>query len=515
MQLASLVDTYRAVKATRGRNKKADALAALLGAVSREEAVLACHWLTGELVQGKIGVGPALLRSLTPPLAPTESSLSCEEVHRAFSRVATIGGKGSKARRREALEQLFAPATATERRFLSMLLFGELRQGALDGVMVEAIARAVPVEAAKVRRALMLVGSLPEVARAALLGGAEALDAFRVEVFRPLRPMLAQTAATPSEALERLGGEVLFDRKLDGVRVQLHKDGEKVRLFSRHLRELTGSAPELVQWARELPVERLIADGEALALRSDGSPHPFQVTMRRFGRKLEVSRLRAELPLTARFFDLLLLEDRELLDEPLESRLAALDALLPADNRMRRLRTADPEDASAFYESAIEAGHEGVMAKDPASTYAAGARGRAWLKIKAVHTLDLVVLAAEWGSGRRQGWLSNLHLGARDPEGRFGPAGGFVMLGKTFKGLTDAILAWQTDALQARQTHRTDWQVFVRPELVVEIAFNDVQRSPQYPGGVALRFARVKRYRDDKSASEADTVDAVLELLPE
>ncbi|TNE90741.1 MAG: ATP-dependent DNA ligase [Deltaproteobacteria bacterium] len=512
MKLHTLVETFHAVRATRSRKRKTGLLAELLASVERSHAVLACHWLSGELPQGKIGVGFAMLRDLELPEPPDESQLGTSAVDAVFSNIDGISGTGSKARRVAALTALFAEATTAERQFLGMLLVGELRQGALDGVMVEAVAEATELDPALVRRAYMLTGSLPEVARAALLGGEAAVAAFKVEVFRPLMPMLAQTAASPEEVLG--DGKVLFDHKLDGVRVQAHKDGHRVRLFSRHLRELTGSAPEVVELVRSLPAERLILDGEALALGPDG-PMPFQTTMRRFGRKLDVAKMRAELPLTPVFFDVLLHDDRELLDVPLTERLDVLDALLPEAHRMPRLHTADLAEADAFYEDAIDGGHEGIMAKDPTSTYAAGARGRAWRKIKATHTLDLVVLGAEWGSGRRQGWLSNLHLGARDADGEVGDPGDFVMLGKTFKGLTDALLAWQTEALLARETHRNEWQVFARPELVVEIAFNDVQRSPQYPGGVALRFARVKRYREDKRAEDADTLATVRALLPE
>lgn len=511
MQLGAIVATFEDVRSARGRRAKCARLAHLLRSVTASEAVLACTWLSGELPQGKIGVGPALLHTLSPGPAASESRLAAAEVDTAFTEVMGIQGKGSTARRGARLETLLDAATREERTFLMMLLLGELRQGAQHGVMVEAIAEATGLPAEKVRRAQMLTGSLPAVARAALLGGLAAVEAFRVEVGRPLVPMLAQTSASPSEALETLetlDGAVLFDQKLDGVRIQAHKDGEKVRLFSRHLRELTGSAPEIVALVRGLPARRLILDGEALALGPDG-PLPFQVTMRRFGRKQDVGRLRETLPLTPVFFDILLRDDEELLDLPLEQRLALLDTVVPMEHRMQRIRTARPEEADAFYDEAIDAGHEGIMAKDPSSPYVAGARGRAWRKIKAVHTLDLIVLAAEWGSGRRTGTLSNLHLGARDPEG------GFVMIGKTFKGLTDELLAWQTRELLKRETSRSDYEVRVRPELVVEVAFNDVQVSPQYPGGVALRFARVRGYREDKTAEQADTIDAVRALLPQ
>ncbi|MDL1862292.1 ATP-dependent DNA ligase, partial [Betaproteobacteria bacterium PRO7] len=387
--------------------------------------------------------------------------------------------------------------------FLVRLLVGELRQGALEGVMIEAIAAAAGVALAAVRRAAMFAGDLGAVARAALTEGAAGLARFAIELQRPVQPMLAQPAEDIADALARLGTAAL-EWKLDGARVQVHKAGDDVRVFTRNLNEVTAAVPEIVEAVRAAPARELILDGEAIALAAGGAPQPFQVTMRRFGRKLDVDALRAELPLAAFFFDVLRRDGDSLVERPARERFAALAEALPSALVVPRLVTSDASAAQAFYAEALARGHEGVMAKALDAPYEAGSRGAAWLKVKRAHTLDLVVLAAEWGHGRRRGWLSNLHLGARDPA-----ANSFVMLGKTFKGLTDELLEWQTRELLAREIGRDDYTVYVRPELVVEIAFNDLQASPQYPGGLALRFARVKGYRPDKRADEADTIDAV------
>ncbi|HEX2162694.1 MAG TPA: ATP-dependent DNA ligase [Thermoanaerobaculia bacterium] len=506
MKLADLVAVSQRIAATRSRLAKAGHLAELLARLAPEEVETAVAWLAGELPQGRIGVGPALVRAVWPAGAAAEPSLLIGEVDEAFDRVSAATGAGSQAARGELLGGLFARATAPEQDFLARLLLGELRQGALEGLMVDALARAARLPAAAVRRALMVSGDLPAVARAALVDGAAGLDRFRVRLFRPLVPMLAQTADTVEEAVERLG-RAAFDAKLDGARVQVHKEGDEVRVFTRQLHEVTAAVPEVVAAARRLPARSAILDGEVLALRADGTPWPFQVTMRRFGRRLDVDALAAELPLAPFFFDLLLLDGDELLARPAEERFAALAGAVPGELVVPRVATADPAAAAAFLDRTLAAGHEGVMAKDLASPYEAGSRGAGWLKVKPAHTLDLVVLAAEWGNGRRRGWLSNLHLGARDPA-----TGGFVMLGKTFKGMTDAMLAWQTERLLALAVARDRHVVHVRPELVVEIAFNDVQESPHYAGGLALRFARVKRYREDKRPEEADTIETVREI---
>jgi DNA ligase-1 len=508
MRLADLVATSRRVAETRARGEKIGALADLLRRLPPAEVEIAVPYLSGTLRQGRIGLGPAAMSEArsTAAAATPGPPLELAEVDAAFARIAAAGGAGSAAERVRLLAALLARAGEEEREFLVRLVFGELRQGALAGLMAEALAAAAAVPAAEVRRALMLAGELPAVAKAALAEGQPGLARFRLQLFRPLQPMLAQPAGDAAEAIERLG-EAAFELKLDGARVQIHKAGDEVRVFSRRGNEVTAAVPELVESVAALPAGQLVLDGEVIALRPDGSPHPFQVTMRRFGRKLDVALLRAELPLTPFLFDLLHWNGEDLLDRPAGERFAALAEAAPGTTVPRRV-TADAEAAEAFFAGALARGHEGIMAKATAAPYEAGRRGAAWLKIKPSHTLDLVVLAAERGHGRRQGWLSNLHLGARDAVN-----GGFVMLGKTFKGLTDEMLAWQTARFQELAIATDGWTVHLRPEVVVEVAFSDVQESPQYPGGMALRFARVKRYRDDKTAAEADTVDTVRALF--
>jgi DNA ligase-1 len=404
------------------------------------------------------------------------------------------------------LRDLLARATAAEQDFLGRLLFGELRQGAQEGVMLDAVARAAGTPATALRRAHMLAGDLPAVADAALARGAAGLADFGVRLFRPLQPMLAQSADDVADALARLG-TAAFEYKLDGARIQVHRAGDEVRVYTRRLNDVTVSVPEIVEAARALPVDEVVLDGEAIALRKNGSPLPFQETMRRFSRRIDIDRQRAEVPLHAFFFDVLHLDGETLLDNPALLRLDALDDRVPEPMRVPRRITASESDARAFMDEARGKGHEGLLAKALDAPYEAGRRGRGWIKLKPANTLDLVVLAAEWGHGRRTGWLSNLHLGARDPT-----TGGFVMLGKTFKGMTDEILLWQTSALQELETSRDAYTVHVRPELVVEVAFNEIQASPRYPGGVALRFARLKGYRPDKRPDEADTIDTVRAL---
>ncbi|OBI42790.1 ATP-dependent DNA ligase, partial [Mycobacterium kyorinense] len=390
---------------------------------------------------------------------------------------------------------------------LRRLLTGELRQGALAGIMADAVAAAGQIPAAVVRRAAMLGGDLPAVAAAGLAGGAAALDAFTLQVGRPVGPMLAQTATDVGQALEKLGGTAIFEAKLDGARVQVHRAGDQVTVYTRSLDDVTARLPEVVEATLALPVTELIADGEAIALRPDNRPQPFQVTGSRFGRSGDVAAARAAQPLSVFFFDVLHRDGVDLLDAPATDRLAVLDEITPARHRVDRLLTAEPTAAADFLAATLAAGHEGVMAKSLTAPYAAGRRGAGWLKVKPVHTLDLVVLAVEWGSGRRRGKLSNIHLGARDP------AGGYVMLGKTFKGMTDAMLDWQTARFTELAVGGTDgYVVHLRPEQVVEIAFDGLQRSSRYPGGLALRFARVLRYRHDKAPADADTIDTVRAL---
>jgi ATP-dependent DNA ligase I len=510
MRLGELVAVSRSVAETSGRLDKVDRLASLLKRLTPEaiEIEIATSFLSGAPRQGRIGLGGAALHASRgiPPAA--DPILNLRDVDDAFGAIQSAAGPGSSELRAGRLGDLLRRATRDEQDFLLRLIAGDLRQGALEGVLVDAVARAAGVPPAHVRRAMMMAGALGPVARVALIEGDGGLSRFLLRPFQPVQPMLADSAADVGDALTTLG-EASLEYKLDGARIQVHKVEDEVRVFSRSLRDVTIAVPEVVNIVRALPARELILDGEVIALTPGGAPHPFQITMRRFGRKLDVDRLRQELPVTPFFFDALFLDGDPLIDEPLARRAAVLADHVPAANRVPRVVTASPAEAEAFAKGAVDAGHEGVMAKAIDGTYAAGRRGSAWLKVKQAHTLDLVILAAEWGSGRRRGTLSNLHLGARDDQaGSSGPAG-FVMLGKTFKGLTDAMLSWQTAELLAREIGRNDYTVFVRPEIVVEIAFNDVQASPQYPGGVALRFARVKRYRPDKTAAEADTITTV------
>jgi DNA ligase-1 len=504
-RLADVVEASGRVAATAGRLGKIEAFAELLRRLDFAELDVVVPFLSGEPRQGRLSVPFAALKHAQVPA--TEPSLAVMDVDRAFESLKGLRGKGVSEKREALLRELFAKATLPEQDFLVRLIAGELRQGALEGVMLDAVAAAAGVPAADVRRAATFAGALAPVARAALEGGTAGLQRFSVQVMRPVMPMLAQPAADVEAALAACG-EALVEWKLDGARVQVHKDGDQVKVFTRSLKEVTAAVPEVVAAALAAPARSLILDGEAIALRPDGTPHPFQDTMRRFGRKKEDAAMRGDFPLSAFFFDCLLADGRPLMDAPLEARRAALERAVLAENVTPAVRASTGSAVSAFYDGALQRGHEGVMVKALGAPYEAGRRGGTWLKVKRAHTLDLAVLAAEWGSGRRKGWLSNLHLGARDPAGD-----GFVMLGKTFKGLTDATLAWQTRELLARETGRDEWTVQVRPELVVEIAFNDIQRSPHYPGGMALRFARVKRYRPDKAAAEADTIDTVRQLF--
>src|SRR5215218_6880865 len=486
MRLHELTDVSAAVAATRSRKAKTEAIAALLAGAAPEEVAAAVAFLSGRLTQRQIGVGWAQLRELPP--AAAEPSLTVAEVDAAFGAIGAMRGPGSQAARREALAALLERAGEDEQRFLVRLLLGDLGQGALAGVMAAAVARAAEVPEADVRRALTLSGDLAETAGIALRDGTEGLAAVRLQVGRPLSPMLAATAPDVAAALERTGPAAV-EHKLDGVRVQIHRDGNAVAVFTRTLDDVTAHVPEAVEAALEVPARSVVLDGEVIALREDGRPHPFQVTGSRFGARRDLERLRREIPLSVFFFDLLHLDGADLLDAPLSERAAALDALAPG-RRIPHTVAAGAAAAQAELDAALDARHS------------AGRRGAAWLKVKPVHTLDLVVLAAEWGHGRRRGYLSNLHLGARDGDG-------WAMLGKTFKGLTDALLAWQTERFLGLETHREGHAVFVRPEQVVEVAFDGIQTSRRYPSGMALRFARVKRYRDDKPAAEADTVETV------
>jgi ATP-dependent DNA ligase I len=508
--LSEIAEVSRAVAGTSARLAKIALLAAALREAGPLEVPIAVAYLSGELPQRQIGVGWAALRDgFAPAQAPT---LTLSEVDSGFSAIGAVSGKGSAAARKALVGELFGRATPDEQRFLAGLLSGELRQGALEGVMTEAVARAADVPVAEVRRAMMLRGSLGVVAAAALSGGSEALGAFGLEVGRPVRPMLAASAPTIADALDKVGAqggqgtEAALEWKLDGIRIQAHLSGGNVRLFTRTLDDITARLPEVVAALARVPVSAAVFDGELIALREDGRPLPFQDTASRTA----TQDAGPSVPLSVFLFDVLHLDGADLIDAEDRHRHAALVRSVPPELLMPRLVTASAEEATAFFSGALAHGHEGVVVKSLTAPYAAGRRGAGWIKVKPRHTLDLVVLAVEWGHGRRRGWLSNLHLGARDPS-----AGGFVMLGKTFKGLTDELLTWQTERLLALEERRDSYTVYVRPELVAEIAFDGVQRSPRYPGGLALRFARVLRYREDKTAAEADTIDTVRALSPE
>ncbi|HEX4091601.1 MAG TPA: ATP-dependent DNA ligase [Trebonia sp.] len=566
MLLAEVAEVSRAVAGSSGRLAKVAAIAAALRSAGPDEVPIVVAYLSGELPQRQIGVGWAALRSAPP--AAAEPSLTVLGVDASFTEIGAVVGPGSVAERKRLVDEALRAATPEEQYFLVRLLSGELRQGALDGVMTEAVARASEVPVALVRRAVMLRGSLPAVAEAALDGGADALAEFGLLVGQPLKPMLASSAPSVEAALEKIavdaakaakaaskvagkragkasgkpGGKgtgkadegaddagqpdeagetdevgetanaAAVEWKLDGIRIQAHVSGGSVRLFTRTLDDITGRLPEVVSALAALPARTAVFDGELIALRPDGRPYAFQDTASRAASQGADGGAGPgggdpTVPLSAFLFDLLHLDGADLIDLPDVERRAALAAVAPAEMLMPRLVTADVTEAEAFFRDSVAHGHEGVVVKSLATPYAAGRRGAGWIKVKPRHTLDLVVLAVEWGHGRRHGWLSNLHLGARDPE-----TGGWVMLGKTFKGLTDELLTWQTARLLELEDHRDDWTVWVRPELVVEIAFDGVQRSPRYPGGVALRFARVLRYREDKPAAEADTIASVREL---
>ena len=507
MKLSELVVAVGQAAATSSRLAKIDALAGLLRSAEPDELAPVIGLLLASPRQGRLGVGWRGIAAVEEP--PAESaSLTIGDVDRALDELAAVSGSGSAAVRSAALEALAGRATATEWDFLSRAMLGELRTGALAGVLLDAVARASDRAPAAVRRAAMLSGDLGATALIALTGTAEDLEAVGLAVGRPVLPMLAASAATPGAALE-ITGEASVEYKLDGARIQVHRHGDEVRVFTRSLADVTHRLPEIVDIVRALPAHDLILDGETLALDEDGGPRPFQETMSRFG--ADASR---ELALRPWFFDLLHVDGRDLIDAPLAARLVELERVV-GGWRMPGVVTADPEAAERVSREALAAGHEGVVVKAIGSAYAAGRRGKSWVKVKPVLTYDLVVLGAEWGSGRRRGLLSNLHLGARDPEGEFGEPGGFVMVGKTFKGLTDELLRWQTETFPGYETRRTASAVFLRPEIVVEIAIDGVQRSPRYPGGVALRFARVKHYRPDKPAAEADTIQTLRGLLRE
>ncbi len=507
MLLHEVVETSAAVAATRSRKAKVEALAALLRRTTPDELETVTAYLGGTLRQRRTGVG---WRGAAAQVEPAdEPSLSVTEVHEAFETIAALVGSGSQSTRAQAVSELFGRATDVEQRWLRGAVTGNLRQGAQDSLVQEAVSVASGTPLKAVRRAAMLAGGTVPIVVAAFAGGEVALGEVGLEVLRPVQPMLASSAPDLAAAIARAGGDgtaLAVDAKLDGIRIQVHRSGDEVVIATRSLDDITERLPEVVEIARTLPADSFVLDGEALALDERGRPRPFQETASRTAQA-------AGVVVTPYFFDLLHVDGDDLLDVSGTERLARLEALVPRPHVVPRLITDDPAAAEAFSRQVLTDGHEGVVVKDLSAPYAAGRRGASWVKVKPVHTLDLVVLAVEWGSGRREGWLSNIHLGARDPE----RPGEFVMLGKTFKGMTDEMLAWQTERFTelavSPDTIRDHYVVEVRPEQVVEIALDGIQRSSRYPGGVALRFARVIRYRDDKTAEEADTLATVNELF--
>ncbi|NEB90840.1 ATP-dependent DNA ligase [Streptomyces bauhiniae] len=509
MLLTRLAEVSGQVAATASRTRKTDLLAELFRDAEPDDVPVVIPYLAGRLPQGRIGVGWKVLgREVAPAAEPT---LTVRGVDALLTELASVSGAGSQAERARIVDKLMGAATEDEQRFLRGLLTGEVRQGALDALAVEGLARATEADPATVRRAVMLAGSLQTVAQALLAEGPGALDEFRLTVGCPVLPMLARSASSVAEAVEKLG-ECAVEEKLDGIRVQVHRDGDEVRVYTRTLDDITDRLPEVTSAARELPGERFVLDGEVISFGPDGRPRSFQETAGRVGSRVDVARAAEEVPVSPVFFDALSVDGRDLLDLPFTERHAELARLVPEPMRVRRALVAGPEDTAAaeeFSAATLARGHEGIVAKGLDAPYSAGRRGASWLKVKPVHTLDLVVLAAEWGHGRRTGKLSNLHLAARTADG------GYAMLGKTFKGMTDVMLAWQTERLGELTVEEKSWGVTVRPELVVEIAYDGLQRSTRYPAGVTLRFARVIRYREDKRPEDADTVEALLAAHPE
>ncbi|GAA4805274.1 ATP-dependent DNA ligase [Nocardioides caeni] len=510
MLLRELVACSGAVAATRSRTAKIGLIADLLRQASPDERALAVLLLSGRLRQRRTGVGWRTLVDLPPPA--TEPALDLLTVDAAFEAMAGLSGPGSATARGTAVAALFARATADEQAWLRAVATGAVRQGALDSVVTDALARAADVPLTAVRRAAMLAGGAAPIAESAF-AGADALAAIGLSVGRPVLPMLASSAPDVASAVLKVaraagdGGQFAVDAKLDGIRIQVHRAGDEVVIATRSLDVITDRLPEVVEIVRALPAERLVLDGEAMWLADDGRPRAFQETAARTASGAVGADAQAG-HVTPYFFDLLHLDGTDLLDRPAYERWSALEALVAAEHRVRRWHGTDAAAADSFAREVLAAGHEGVVVKDPEALYEAGRRGSSWVKVKPVHTLDLVVLAVEHGSGRRRGWLSNIHLGARDPDS---PTG-FTMLGKTFKGMTDAMLTWQTERFRELEVADDGWVVTVRPEQVVEIAFDGLQRSTRYPGGLALRFARVVGYREDKTAAEADTIETVRAL---
>jgi DNA ligase-1 len=512
MLLHRLARVSQEVAATSARSRKTALLAELFRDAEADDVPIVIPYLAGRLPQGRLGIGWKILGTPVPPAA--EPTLTVREVDARLTALGKVSGTGSQAERARLVGELMGACTEPEQRFLLGLIGGEVRQGALDAVAMEGLAQATGAPSADVRRAVMLAGSLQTVAERLLADGPEALAAFRLTVGRPVQPMLAHSASSVTEAIDKLGA-CAVEEKLDGIRVQVHRDGDDVRLYTRTLDDITDRLPELTSTARELKGEHFILDGEVIAFDEGGRPRSFQDIAGRVGSRVDVATAAEAVPVSPVFFDALSVDGRDLLDLPFADRHTELAHLVPEPMRVRRTLVADPADAQAraaaeqFLADTLKRGHEGVVLKGLDAPYSAGRRGASWLKVKPVHTLDLVVLAAEWGHGRRTGKLSNLHLGARNPDGSF------AMLGKTFKGLTDVMLAWQTERLQELAVEDNGWVVTVRPELVVEIAYDGLQRSTRYPAGVTLRFARVVRYREDKTPAQADTVETLLAAHPE
>ncbi|MFI6275506.1 ATP-dependent DNA ligase [Streptomyces sp. NPDC050988] len=512
MLLHRLARVSQEVSATSARSRKTALLAELFRDAEADDVPIVIPYLAGRLPQGRLGIGWKILGTPVPP-AP-EPTLTVREVDARLTALGKVSGTGSQAERARLVGELMGACTEPEQRFLLGLIGGEVRQGALDAVAVEGLAQATGAPSADVRRAVMLAGSLQTVAERLLAEGPEALTAFRLTVGRPVQPMLAHSASSVTEAIDKLGA-CAVEEKLDGIRVQVHRDGDDVRLYTRTLDDITDRLPELTAAARELKGGNFILDGEVIAFDEGGRPRSFQDIAGRVGSRVDVATAAGAVPVSPVFFDALSVDGRDLLDLPFAERHTELARLVPEPMRVRRTLVADPADEGAraaaeqFLAGTLKRGHEGVVLKALDAPYSAGRRGASWLKVKPVHTLDLVVLAAEWGHGRRTGKLSNLHLGARNPDGSF------AMLGKTFKGLTDVMLAWQTERLQELAVEDNGWVVTVRPELVVEIAYDGLQRSTRYPAGVTLRFARVVRYREDKTPAQADTVETLLAAHPE
>jgi DNA ligase-1 len=509
MKFDILVKASEKIGSTTKKKEKVSLIAKILQQAKGKEIFLAAQYLSGILPTGRLGIGWRTVQEAIRDLKLVARSLSITDIQAYLEDLSQAAGPGSSQRKKQTLRKLFSNTGKKEARFLTGLIMGEVRHGALEGLVLEAIAQASSLPLSSIRQAHMFSGSIGEVAEAALMKGTTGLDQFGPRLFHPISPMLANPVEEEQEALKRLD-EAAWEYKIDGARIQVHKAKKEIRIFTRNLKDVTERLPEIVALARKFPIKEAIFDGEAIALQKNGKPFPFQTTMRRFGRIQDVERMQKELPMFPYLFDLVYLDGNALFNRPYLERIDLLTSHIPSRYKIPHIVTADASRAHEFLLKSMGAGHEGVMAKGLESPYVAGQRGFHWLKIKPARTLDLVVLASEWGHGRRKGWLSNLHLGARDPK-----SGQFIMLGKTFKGLTDKMLSWQTEKLLKLETHRDDYTIYVRPKLVVEIAYSDLQESPRYPGGLALRFARVKRFRTDKSPAEADTIQTVWSIFEE